>query len=173
MKTLLSVSMLLALALSPVVGEEPPAKDGQRKSFYQRFFGPGGASQNAVPDAKEPNKVPPETWPRFPPGQLPAGQSVSEADAPNLPVGSYANEIRYIVGDFTVSASGQRRAVLRYAAKERPVRVVVDYADLASVPILGAKLAVDASRGLLIHRVERNADQELTIYVRDIARAEE
>ncbi|MEP6673238.1 MAG: hypothetical protein ABJF10_29075 [Chthoniobacter sp.] len=168
MKTLLAISFVIALPGLRLLGEEPAAQPGQQITFFQRMFGPNAAAQPAAlnnPPA-QPKNVSLIGWPLFPAGQLPAGQAVNDLAAARLPVGNYANQTLYLVGDFRVTASADRRAVLR--SMHDNLRIIAEYTPWNPAPADKAPLTLDESRGLLIRRIERNADGFLTFFVRDI-----
>ena len=84
----------------------------------------------------------------------------------------------YISGDFSVTASGDHNAVLRYqaGAMNLPVslcasiRIIVEYPSGMLPPATGTSLSQDRLHPLMITDVKRETNGTLNIYVRSITK---
>lgn len=172
MKTRFAFSLAIFVSLVGAIAQQPNAAQEQKKTFFQRMFGPdaqvNSASNGPVPKGDSP--VPKEdTWHLYTVEQRPAGTSIGADDALRLAIGEHVAEVKYLIGDYKVTASGGNRAVLRSMNKDLKVRVIAEYSAPAAPPAEGTELTLDQSRGLLIQRVLKTADGPLSVYVRDIS----
>ena len=157
MKTLLKSSLVLVLAISPVLAAPPQ----ERSVVYQRFFGQGSnlppgkmAALEAAPENADGGQ---------PPGIAPISRTVSAAEAAALPLRRYDNEQICLVGRFIVTAVGESRAVMR-GAGEKSARLLVRYPAGASLPELGAHVEFKPDGGLLIPEVRSGPDGQVNLY---------
>lgn len=118
-----------------------------------------------------------DQWEVFAPGKAPAGEVVTLAEAAEI---KEAKAPYYLIGTFSVTASSKNRAVLRdesalaAAPNERPsfrpMRVVVEYLPEFPVPATGETVVRTEKNPFLIMRVHPMADDQTTVYVREIIR---
>lgn len=115
------------------------------------------------------------SWPLYRPGQMPRGRLLNVADAKQMTGGEASSQRTYLQGSFVVTASGNNRAVLRpqsggvlgFGASE-DVRIIVDFPAGNAPPTEGSEVSRGSSRPFLIQRVERAADGNLNVFVREI-----
>lgn len=111
----------------------------------------------------------PSTWQVYQPGLMPRGRLLDvdtarrQANAPQEP------GTQYLAGDFSVTAAGANRAVLR-SRKQQNVRVIVDFPDGLTAPAQGETVVRDAQRPFQISRIEETPDGMVNVYVREITR---
>ena len=128
------------------------------------------------PSAAAPSQV----WPVYEPGKMPRGRLVESSDAEDLASHGIGGERHYLKGRFTVTASGNGRAVLRPQGAlagvpmgpSSKVRVIVEFPAGAVPPAEGNALNRDSMRPFQISSVKRGDDGQINIYVREITRGE-
>jgi hypothetical protein len=108
-------------------------------------------------------------WTVYEPGRMPRGRLV-DLEAARGMAGATTEGVSYLAGDFQVSASGQGRAVLRGSGGQQNIRVVVDFPPGSSPPPQGESVSRDAQRPFQITSVERGADGQINVYVREVTR---
>jgi hypothetical protein len=118
-----------------------------------------------------PSATPRGDWSLYAAGQLPQGKPLKDVEAAQLAGGSITDRL-YLIGTFTVTASGPDRAVMRTTGQEEPIRIVAIYPPTIPPPPEGATLERDGSRGFEITDVRRGSDGQITIHVREITRPE-
>lgn len=109
----------------------------------------------------------------YPPGKAPPAPTLSFNEIEALADHGGVNERLYLTGEFRVTASSGNRAVLRDAQRpdDQSPRIVVEYPTAAIPPREKERLVRDATRPYLIKGV-RQADDVITVYVREITSAE-
>jgi hypothetical protein len=138
---------------------------------------PATPTTNAVPPVLA---VTQEVWPVFSPGQMPRGRLVEVSEGNDLATRGIGGERHYLEGRFTVTASGNGRAVLRpqgvlpgvAMGSGSKVRVIVEYPAGASPPGEGNNISRDALRPFQITSVKRGDDGQVNIYAREITRGQ-
>jgi len=121
-----------------------------------------------------------EVWPVYMPGQMPRGRLVEASEANDLASQGVGGERHYLNGRFTVTASGNGRAVLRpqsgistlTGGSSSKVRVIVDFPQGFTPPSEGNIISRDSRRPFLITSVKRGDDGLINIYVREITRGQ-
>jgi hypothetical protein len=121
-----------------------------------------------------------QAWPVYEPGKMPRGQLVDSSDAEDLASHGIGGERHYLKGRFTVTASGNGRAVLRPQGAlagmplgpNSKVRIIVDFPAGAVPPEEGNNLTRDSLRPFQISSVKRGDDGQINIYVREITRSQ-
>lgn len=109
---------------------------------------------------------------------MPRGRLVETSDAGELANRGVAGERHYLKGRFTVSASGNGRAVLRPQgvipgiAPGAKVRIIVDFPAGAVPPTEGNNLNRDSLRPFQITSVKKGDDGVVNIYAREITRGQ-
>ena len=107
-------------------------------------------------------------WEVYPANQMPAGKSLTEAEAAKLAPGDYSDKVLYLVGTFYVGAAEKDRAILWPGETVGPIHVVASYPLSIPTPQEGSRLVRESPRGFRITRIKRTSADEVTIYVRDI-----
>lgn len=118
------------------------------------------------------------TWPLYEPGKMPRGRLLGPKEFETLGDQGALGKRLYISGDFSVTASGDHNAVLRYQAgvMNLPVslcasiRIIVDYPSGILPPAIGTSLSQDRLHPLMITDVKRETNGTLNIYVRSITK---
>lgn len=119
--------------------------------------------------APTPAVAAPSTWQVYQPGLMPRGRLIDvdaarrQANAPQEP------GTQYLAGDFSVTAAGTNRAVLR-SRQQQNVRVIVDFPDGLTAPAQGETVVRDAQRPFQVSRIEETPDGMVNVYVREITR---
>lgn len=113
-------------------------------------------------------------WNVYQPGRMPRGKLVSLDDARNM-ANAPSDGITYLSGDFQVrasgeNASGQKRAVLRGQRGQKNIRVIVDFPAGSAPPAEGETVSRDDQRPFQITSVEKDADGQINVYVREVTR---
>ena len=124
--------------------------------------------------------APSQSWPVYEPGKMPRGRLLESSDADDLASHGTGGERHYLKGRFTVTASGNGRAVLRPQSAlagvpmgaSSKVRVIVDFPAGAVPPAEGNSLTRDSLRPFQITSVKHGDDGQINIYVREITRNE-
>lgn len=117
-------------------------------------------------------------WPVYEPGKMPRGRLIDPTEFPALAEQGVAGERLYLQGDFSVTASGEHRAVLRYqsAAMDLPIgrtgkiRVIVAYADGTIPPAEGTSIAQDRQHPLMVTDIKKEKDGTIDLYAREITK---
>jgi hypothetical protein len=110
-------------------------------------------------------------WKTYGAGTQPSGKSVTADQATSLQ-GRNDGAPMYLHGQFTVTAAGNNRAVLRQASggdAKNPARVIVEYPAGAVPPRQGSSVARSDGRGFEIREVRRTPDGQVNIYVREVS----
>lgn len=135
--------------------------------------GPGGVPLKPfVAAAPAPSVTQPTgSWKTYGAGGMPSGKSVTAEQATSLQ-GRNDGAPLYLHGQFTVTAAGTNRAVLRQASAgegKNQARVIVEYPAGAVPPKQGASVARSDGRGFEIREVRRTPDGQVNIYVREVS----
>lgn len=114
-------------------------------------------------------------WTVYQPGLMPRGKLLDLEEARGMAGQSGTEGISYLSGDFQVSAAGQnasgrKRAVLRGKRGQQNIRVIVDFPPGTAPPAEGESVSRDARRPFQITSVERGADGQINVYVREVTR---
>lgn len=144
----------------PVNAAEPPVAPAVPATDLQPFATP--APTTAAAPARQ--------WPVYDAGRMPRGRLLDIDAARNLAAGDGEEGVKYLAGDFQVSASGQNRAVLRGQRGQPNVRVIVDFPGGAAAPAEGEAVSRDAQRPFQITSVEEGPDGQINVYVREVTR---
>ena len=144
----------------PVNAAEPPVAPAVPAADLQPFATPTPAAAAA----------PARQWPVYDAGRMPRGRLLDIDAARNLAAGDDGEGVKYLAGDFQVSASGQNRAVLRGPGGQTNVRVIVDFPGGAAAPAEGETVNRDAQRPFQITSVEEGPDGQINVYVREVTR---
>jgi hypothetical protein len=115
-------------------------------------------------------------WRTYPPGQMPRGRLVETSELGGLAERGVGGERLYLRGSFTVTASGENRAVLRSQGGvtnmlkpgSGTMRVIVEFPQGAQPPVEGAAFARDEARPFQITDVRKGADGQINVYVREV-----
>jgi len=137
---------------------------------------PSPSPSPATPAAAGPGSV----WPVYEPGKMPRGRLVESSEAGDLASHGVAGERHYLRGRFTVTASGNGRAVLRpqgaipgvALGPGAKVRVIVEFPAGALPPAEGNTLSRDNVRPFQITSVKKGDDGQINIYAREVTRGE-
>jgi hypothetical protein len=141
---------------------------------------PPAAATNALSVTNQPVAASQEAWPVYAAGQMPRGRLVDAADGQELAGKGVGGERHYLKGRFTVTASGNGRAVLRpqgslagvpMGASSR-VRVIVEFPAGAIPPTEGNSVSRDNLRPFQITSVKRGDDGQINIYAREVTRGQ-
>jgi hypothetical protein len=112
---------------------------------------------------------------------MPRGRLLGVADMRDLAARGVAGERIYLQGNFTVSASGASRAVLRVQGglpdaiglgngNNTKTRVIVDFPAGSRPPEMGASFSRDSRRPFMITKIEEGAGGEVNVWVREVTR---
>jgi hypothetical protein len=123
---------------------------------------------------------PEAVWPVYEPGKMPRGRLVEPSEAGDLASKGIAGERHYLRGRFTVTASGNGRAVLRSQGgipgmnlgPGSKVRVIVEYPAGSVPPTEGNTLNRDNVRPFQITSVKKGEDGQVNIYAREVTRGQ-
>jgi hypothetical protein len=116
-------------------------------------------------------------WKTYAPGQMPRGRLVEPAELAQIAERGVGSERLYLGGSFTVTASGENRAVLRTQGNAvtnllKPgsgaVRVMVEYPQGERPPSEGTSFARNDMRPFQITDVRKGADGQINVYVREV-----
>lgn len=136
---------------------------------------------NAVTAATQPAAASPsQVWPVYAPGQMPRGRLVEPSESQELANRGIGGERNYLKGRFSVTASGNGRAVLRPqgaiagvpVGPSSKVRVIVEFPAGATPPTEGSMLSRDTLRPFEITSVKRGDDGQINIYAREVTRGQ-
>jgi hypothetical protein len=137
---------------------------------------PTTAAGVAAGATNQPVTAPTQVWPVYEPGKMPRGRLVESSDADDLVSHGIGGERHYLKGRFTVTASGNGRAVLRPQGAlagvpmgpSSKVRVIVDFPAGSVPPSEGSSFTRDSLRPFQVSSVKRGDDGQINIYVREI-----
>ena len=136
---------------------------------------------NAMTATNQPTTVSPsQVWPIYAPGQMPRGRLLEPSDNQDLASRGVGEERNYLKGRFTVTASGNGRAVLRPQSAiagvpmgpSSKVRVIVEFPAGMIPPSEGSQLSRDTLRPFQITSVKRGEDGQINIYAREVTRGQ-
>ena len=136
---------------------------------------------NAVTATTQPAAASPsQVWPVYAPGQMPRGRLVEPSESQELANRGIGGERNYLKGRFSVTASGNGRAVLRPqgavagvpVGPSSKVRVIVEFPAGATPPSEGTMLSRDTLRPFEITSVKRGDDGQINIYAREVTRGQ-
>lgn len=135
-----------------------------------------GVTATTQPAAASPTQV----WPVYAPGQMPRGRLVEPSESQELANRGIGGERNYLKGRFSVTASGNGRAVLRPqgavagvpVGPSSKVRVIVEFPAGATPPTEGSMLSRDTLRPFEITSVKRGDDGQINIYAREVTRGQ-
>lgn len=139
-----------AVASAPTVGTNVPLKP---------FMSTGQTTAVAATTSGK--------WPTYHAGQMPQGRLINVKDGDQLAGAGLGGDRVYLSGNFTVSAAGQNRAVLR-SSDARNTRIIVEYPTSAAPPGEGSSIARGSDRPFLVTRIERGADGTVNIWAREV-----
>lgn len=143
----------VAVAPTPAVGEDVPLKP-----FLPNQQAPAPIANTAA-----------GSWRTYNPGQMPRGRLVNVRDSKSLAGGGALTERTYLQGDFIVTASGPRSAVLRSRNGDgTSTRVIVEFPAGSRPPAEGNTVSRSGQRPFLITSVERGDDGTLNIKAQEI-----
>jgi hypothetical protein len=121
-------------------------------------------------------------WKVFRPGQMPRGRLLKASDAADLADHGLGGERLYLSGQFTVTASGDNRAVLRpksgVLSALNPLdhgstpRIVVEFPAGYTPPAEGSTVSRDEMRPFEILSVQRGRDGTINVMVREVTTPE-
>lgn len=117
-------------------------------------------------------------WPIYDSGKMPRGRLVDLSEISPLAERGIEGERLYLQGNFSVTAAGQDKAVLRYssAMNDLPIsltgkiRIIVSYPFGTTPPTEGTSLTRDQQRPFMITETKKGTDGTINIYVREITR---
>jgi hypothetical protein len=117
-------------------------------------------------------------WPLYEAGKMPRGRLLSPTEFSTLAEQGFTGERLYLIGDFTVTASGEHRAVLRYRlpSSDLPIgrigkiRIIVEYPPETRPPETGTSLSQDRLHPLMVTDVKKEKEGTMNIYLRSITK---
>ena len=123
---------------------------------------------------------PSEIWPLYAPGQMPRGRLMDPSEGQQLASKGIGGERNYLEGRFTVTASGNGRAVLRpqgaiagvSMGPSSKVRVIVEFPAGTIPPGEGEAVSRNNLRPFQITSVKRGDDGQINIYAREVTRGQ-
>ncbi len=124
--------------------------------------------------------APSQPWPVYAPGQMPRGALLSPSESEELAKKEIGHERHYLRGRFSVTASGNGKAVLRPQGalaglpigQSSKIRVIVEFPTGTTPPAEGNTIARDALRPFQITSVKRGDDGVINVYAREVTRGE-
>ena len=117
------------------------------------------------------------TWKVFRPGQMPRGRLVKTGDVAEMADRGVGGERLYLSGQFTVTASGESRAVLRSKGgllgninplERSSTRILVEFPAGYQPPAEGSNITRDNTRPFEVRDVVKAKDGTINIYVREV-----
>ena len=144
----------------------------EAKKATPRPARPAGASETTTTSSSSKPRV--TNWEVYPAEHMPAGKSLTEAEAAKLASGDYSEKVIYLVGRYLVGAVQKDRAILWPTDKLGPLHVVVSYPLSIPPPAEGTWVVREAPTGFRITRIKHTSPNpsasgnETTIYVREI-----
>ncbi len=114
-------------------------------------------------------------WQVYQPGRMPRGRLLSAADLPAIAKKGTAGERIYLQGEFSVTASGGDRAVLRaprrgFGTRTDKIRIIVQYPNGMSAPPDGASVTRDARRPFQVMDIRESTGGQINVYVREVTK---
>ena len=170
---------LAAPVARPAVVTNPVAAPALPKVAATPVSGATNAVYPANQSTNQPTAAAPtEVWPVYAPGQMPRGRLVDPSEGQSLAARGIGGERNYLQGRFTVTASGNGRAVLRPqgaiagvpVGPSAKVRVIVEFPAGAIPPNEGNVISRDNLRPFQITSVKRGDDGQINIYAREVTR---
>jgi len=130
--------------------------------------------------ATNPAITPAETWPVYAPGKMPRGALLDPTDTMELASEGTPRERHYLRGHFSVTASGNGKAVLRPQSAlaglplgpSSKIRVIVEFPAGEEPPPEGNTISRDGLRPFQITSVKRGDDGVINVYAREVTRGE-
>ena len=128
-----------------------------------------------------PIPTPAETnWPLYAPGKMPRGALIDPSESGELIAHGTPHERHYLRGHFSVTASGNGKAVLRPQSalaglplgSSSKVRVIVEYPAGEQPPAEGNIISRDGLRPFQIISVKKGDDGIVNVYAREVTRGE-
>ncbi len=157
----------VAVAQTP----EPRRVVEEEKPILQPFL----AAKTPQPVARPSGR---RNWRTYQPGRMPRGRLMDLSEAADLADRGVGGERSYLQGSFIVTATNDNRAVLRpnsrignmigSVIRQRPPRVIVEFPDGAALPAERASISRADDRPFEIRDVQRGADGQINIYVREV-----
>lgn len=147
------------------------------KPFMPGGNQPGASQPGTTPPP--PANVPPagKAWQTYAPGQMPRGRLLDVKEASRMADRGTGGQRVYLSGDFVVTVSGNRRAVLRPQSGAlnlsipgigKDTRVIVDFPDNTGLPRQGDELARGSSRPFQIVDVKKDESGVVNIFAREV-----
>lgn len=172
-----------ALPSPPSTAIPPPAKVAATPSPATSPEATMALQTNSAPgepSVVQPAAAPSEVWPVYTPGQMPRGRLVDASEGHDLAERGVGGERSYLKGRFTVTASGNGRAVLRPQGAiagvpmgpNSRIRVIVEFPAGTIPPNEGNIISRDNLRPFMITSVKRGDDGQINIYAREVTRGQ-
>jgi hypothetical protein len=119
-------------------------------------------------------------WPVYAPGQMPRGELLDPSESQSLARRGAGKQRHYLQGRFSVTASGNGKAVLRPETSlgglslgpSSKVRVIVEFPPGTEPPSEGNTVTRDNMRPFQIISVKRGDDGQINVYAREVTRGE-
>ena len=106
------------------------------------------------------------SWTTYAPGQMPRGRLVEASELSGIADRGLGAERLYLPGSFSVTASGENRAVLR--TNDGAVRIIVEFPRGMRPPAEGSSFDRNLQRPFLITDVRKGADGQINVYAREV-----
>ncbi len=124
--------------------------------------------------------APAEAWPVYAPGKMPRGALLDPAESIELASHGAPHERHYLKGRFSVTASGNGKAVLRPQSAlaglplgpSSKIRVIVEFPAGEAPPPEGNTISRDGLRPFQITSVKRGNDGQINVYAREVTRGD-
>ena len=124
--------------------------------------------------------APSEPWPIYAPGKMPRGALLEPSESLELVRHGNGHERNYLKGHFSVTASGNGKAVLRPQSAlaglplgpSSKIRVIVEYPAGEEPPPEGNIISRDSLRPFQIISVKRGDDGQINVFAREVTRGE-
>lgn len=119
-------------------------------------------------------------WPVYAPGKMPRGALLEPSETTELASHGAGGDRHYLKGRFSVTASGNGKAVLRPQSalaglplgSSSKIRVIVEFPSGSSIPSEGSSISRDSLRPFQITSVKRGEDGQINVYAREVTRGE-
>lgn len=108
------------------------------------------------------------TWNTYALKEVPSGKNLYLEEVAELANGG-VKENTYVIGQFTVTAAGKNRIVLRSEPSTR-TRLVVEFPDGIKPPAEQTKVSRGSDNPYLVTDVRKGADGQVTVYAREIVK---